>query len=205
MKRGLLILMLCMAFGLTLEGTTLSTDVPRVSFGVEWGYIASFYNGHHNYFIAPEGYRVEDKNSKAIFCSNGEVNLHAGCNLNAKWNMSLYVGYAGIGDYHTGLPVSLRMTRYFGADPMADRWFAYCDLGSGISFKEHPQELLTGKIGGGYRLSMSRYTKLDFIAALRFVHTHPDVYHYNETIEKHSINRNSGYLISASFGIGITF
>lgn len=186
------------------EGKAKSDDMYRITFGIEWGYIASFYSIQHNYFIAPEGYRVEDKHDKAIYRSNGEVNIHAGYNLNEKWNMSLHIGYAGIGNYHTGVPVSLRMTRYFGDDPMADRWFAYCDLGSGISIKSNPQELLGAKIGGGYRLSMSKYTKLDFIASVRVMHTHPDIYHYNELIYTQSINRNSGYLISASFGIGIT-
>ena len=97
------------------------------------------------------------------------------------------------------------MTRYFGDNPLKDRWFAYLDIGSGISIKECPQELLSGKAGGGYRFTMSRFTKLDLLAAIRFMHTHPDVDYYGEIILKEKVNRNIGYIVSASLGIGITF
>lgn len=204
MKRGLFILLTFLLIGTTSEARHRDCNVPRFTYGAEWSYSAAFYKGYHFYFIAPEGYRVDDRQNKSSYCSNGEAYLHAGYNIDGYWNLSIYAGYTGIGDYHPGIPVSLRATRYFG-DPMADRWFVYTDLGSGISIKSRPQELLSARVGTGYRLSMSRYTKLDFIAAIRFMYTHPDIDYYGEFIDADSVSSNSGYIVSASLGIGITF
>ena len=205
MKRVVLISILSLLICMESSGRTHQSNIPRLTYGAEWGYSAALLKGYHYYFIAPEGYRVEERGSGPVFHSNCEVYLHAGYNMNADWNLSVYAGYAGIGDFHTGIPVSLRMTRFFGNDPLQDRWFAYCDIGSGISIKKDPQELLSGKIGGGYRLSMSRYTKLDFIAAIRYMHTHPDIEYFGEKIGLESVSRSSGHIVSASVGIGITF
>ena len=205
MKRGLFIVILSALSAISSSAITRTQGAGRLTYGVEWGYSAAFFKGTHFYFIAPEGFRVDDRQRKAIFNSNGEIYLHAGYNLSDKWNISLYAGYTGIGDFHTGIPVSARFTRYFGTNSMDDRWFAYCDLGSGISLKKYPQELLGAKLGGGYRLSMSRTTKLDFIAAIRFMHTHPQIDYFGSIIDKDSVDRNDGYILSASVGIGITF
>ena len=88
---------------------------------------------------------------------------------------------------------------------MSDRWFSFIDLGSGISVKTHPQEILTGKIGGGYRMSLSRNTKLDFLVSLRSALTHPDIEYYGTEIEYSRINRNNAYVSAMSFGIALTF
>ena len=205
MKKGLLTLILLMLAYACLAGNTGSDGISRITYGVEWSYSAAFFKGYHNYFSDPDGFRVEQRVHEASYYTNGEAYLHAGFNLDENWNLSAYLGYSGVGDFHTGLPLSLRMTRYFNENSMGDRWFAYCDVGSGISIKNKPQELITGKLGGGYRLSMSRYTKLDFIAALRIIHTHPDIKYYELPISQDQISHNVGYVISASFGIGITF
>ena len=205
MKRRLLIFILSSFAYVCAAGNKSSCEASRITYGVEWSYSAAFFKGYHNYFIAPEGYRMEQRLHEPSYFANGEVYVHAGYNLNDFWNLSAYLGYAGIGDFHTGIPVSLRITRFFKENPMGDRWFAYCDIGSGISLKERPQELIIGKLGGGYRLSMSRYTKLDFIAAIRIAHTHPDIDYYGLPIDRNDIARNVGYVVSASLGIGITF
>ena len=180
-------------------------QLQRFTFGAEWSYCATFLSGYRYYFIAPEGYREDMKADDFRYCTNGEVFLHGGCNLNANWNLSLFVGYTGLGSYHDGIPVSLRATRYFGGDPQKDRWFAFGDFGSGISLKTKPSELITAKIGCGYRISLSRVSKLDFLASLRFVHTHPDIMYYGYSIQSDDIGRNDGYIMSASIGIGLTF
>jgi hypothetical protein len=115
------------------------------------------------------------------------------------------MGVSAIEDYHHTLPVSIRLTRYYGDDHMKDRWFSFIDLGSGISIKEHPQAILTGKAGGGYRISLSRDTKLDFNMALRTVLTHPDIIYYGEMIKPDRINRNNAYVSAVSIGMSLTF
>ena len=92
-----------------------------------------------------------------------------------------------------------------GENDKKDRWLSFIDLGSGASIKEHPQELLSGKVGLGYRLSLSRTTKLDFIAAIRTVLTHPDIDYYGTMIEHARINRNNAYMSALSFSMALTF
>ena len=81
----------------------------------------------------------------------------------------------------------------------------FMDVGTGISFKNEPQEIWTGKVGGGYRITLSRDTKLDFIAALRLACTHPQVMDGDDKITLEWTNRNLAFLQSFSLGMSITF
>ena len=204
MKRGLLIYTFIIIGCLTASGKR-AADTPKVTFGAEWSYIATLQTGYHYNFFAPDGYRVDMKNDRFGYFTNGEVLFHGGYNLSDFWNLSLYLGYTGVSDLHPAIPVSLRATRYFGDNPLKDRWFAFGDIGSGISIRKDPREIFTGKIGGGYRVSLSKYVKLDFVASLRSVYTHPDIIYYGEKIEREWINRDNGYLTSISLGISLTF
>ncbi len=179
--------------------------LPRITFGAEWGYIGIFYSGYHYNFYAPEGYRADPRGHGFTYDSNAEAYAHVGYNINEKYNLSIYMGLTAVRDYHHVIPISLRLTRYFGKDHLEDRWFAFVDMGSGISIKENPQELLSGKIGFGYRISLSRITKLDFHAALRSCMTHPDIQYYGIEIPYDRINRNNAYVSALSIGMALTF
>ena len=203
LKKTLLILLAITC--LTNASAHVKADYPRFTFGAEWGYVATIQSGHHHNFFSPEGFRVDDRGNVFKYHSNADVYIHAGYNFNSNWNLSLYIGYAGVDDLQKVMPLSLRATHYFGIDPEADRWFAFGDIGSGFSIKTHPEEILSGKLGGGYRMSLSRTTKLDFIAALRFFYTHPDIEYFGEIIAPEEINRNNAYSTSLSLGISLTF
>ena len=205
MKRGLITYLLTLACCFMASGRTGAATASKVTFGAEWSYIATFQSGYHFNFFAPDGYRVDMDEDQARYFTNGEVLFHAGYNLNDQWNLSLYLGYTGISDMHPAVPISIRATRYFGTDHMADRWFAFGDIGSGVSIKKDPREIYAGKIGGGYRLSLSRYVKLDFVASIRMIYTHPDIIYYGEKISREWINRDNGHASSASLGISLTF
>ena len=178
---------------------------PRLTFGLEWGYVAAIHSGFHFYYFAPEGFRVDEFGNAFEYISNAEVYVKAGYNLSDVWNIALYAGYAGVADMHKVIPVSLRGTRFFGDDPSADRWFAFMDIGTGICIKKPIQEILSAKAGGGYRLSLSRNTKLDFLFSIRTMLTHPYVYYDGVEIPYDKINRNNAYVNSLSVGIGLSF
>ena len=205
MKRGLTIITMLFLLGLSAAGKSPSRVSPRITFGCQWDYCGTFLTGLDQYFYAPEGFRESIKYNAVTYLTNGESAIHGGYNFNDNWNLSLYIGYTALGEYHRAVPVSLRATRYYGDNPLDDRWFSFIDLGSGVSIKSHPQEIFTGKIGGGYRMSLSRYAKLDFILSLRAIYTHPDLIYYNEIIQDKDISSNHGYACSISCGIGITF
>lgn len=205
MKRGLLTYMILLVSCGCVWGREIRSETPRITFGAEWGYMPALFSGHHFNFFAPEGFRVDDKGVSAIYRTNGEVSLHVGYNINSLWNISIHAGYSGAGTYEPVIPISCRFTRFWGDNYMLDRWFTLLDIGSGICLKESPQEIVTGKIGGGYRISLSRNTKLDFIAAIRMLYTHPDIIYYKESIDINHINRNDGYIGSIFLGISLTF
>lgn len=180
-------------------------NFPRWTFGAEWGYVATVQSGFHHNFFSTEGYRIDLQGNEFKYKSNADLYFHAGYNLNRNWNISLYIGYAGVDDIHTVVPMSLRGTRYFKENEVGDRWLAFIDLGSGVCIKKDPQEILVGKVGGGYRFSLSADTKIDLLCSVRMTYTHPQIMYDNEIISMRWTNRNNAYVGAASIGIGITF
>ena len=207
MKKGLLITVLTIFCCMPASGKDRASadGLQKLTYGVEWNYACTFFSGYHYNFFAPEGHREFPKESRFRYYTNGDAMVHVGYNINSDWNISLFMGYTAIADFHPAIPVSIRATRYFGKDHMADRWFAFWDIGSGICFKKKPQEIVAGKIGGGYRISLSRNTKLDFLASVRMTYTHPQVYFDGIPIDMQWVNRNNAYVGAISFGIGLTF
>lgn len=180
-------------------------EYASFTYGVEWGYVATIHSGYRYVFFPPEGYRVDVRGNSFGLISNADMYVHAGWNMNERWNMALYLGYEGIADIHKAIPASLRLTRYFGGDPLKDRWFCFADIGSGICIKRPVQEIMTGKVGGGYRVSLSRTTKLDFIVSARMTYTHPQITYDKEIIIHDMVRKNNAYASALSFGISLTF
>lgn len=214
MKRILHILLIICSFNIYVLGANKnvkclnsSTDaVPKWTFGAEWSYVGTIhYSKKFNYFNT-EGYRQNTSFDTFGYWNNGEALLHLGYNLSDRWNLSVYAGVTGLADIHKAIPVSLRVTHYFSRMyPAKDTWLAFADLGSGVSLKQEPQEIFTGKIGAGYRINLSPDTKLDFIAALRLAYTHPQIIDGGDLITLKWTNRNTGFLQSFSIGMAITF
>lgn len=203
MKRGALIFMFFIICSIICRAEKRSC--PRVTYGVEWGYIAVFYSGYHYNFFAPEGYRVDPRGYEFRYDSNAEAYVHVGYNLSDDFTLAVYMGVSAFKDYHTTIPVSLRATWFWEEDPMDDRWFCFADAGSGISLKKVPKEIFNGKFGVGYRLSLSRNTKLDIHLSVRSSYTHPDIYYYDDLIEEEWINRNNAYLSAFALGMSLSF
>lgn len=186
-------------------GRSHGESLKKFTFGIECSYDATLYSYEYHYFKNNEGGREIVDKGDFMYDSDSEFALHCGYDFNNYWNLSLYAGYTGLGRFHKAVPVSIRATRYFGDNPLNDRWFAFLDLGSGISIKDKPEEIISGKIGGGYRLSLSRRTKLDFLFSLRAVHTHPDIRIYDDAAIPENVYRNEGVITSLGIGIGFTF
>ncbi len=176
-----------------------------MTFGLEWGYVATINAFYHYNFFSPEGYRVDNKDCTFMYANNADMYAYMGYDLNEKWNLALYLGYAGIGSYHKGIPVSLRMTRYFEKNNEGDRWFSFLDLGSGIDLKIPVQEIVTGKIGGGYSLALGERSALNFLLSARIVYTHPQIIYEQTIIPMKKTNRNDAFVSALSLGISISF
>lgn len=206
MKKFILISLILCLFNNNVNAQDKGGETyPKLTFGLEWGYIASMTTFYHYNFYAPEGFRVDEKGLLWGCMSSADVYLNVGWNINPVWNLALYLGYTGVGEMHKALPVSIRGTRYFKANTPQDRWFVFADGGSGICLKTPVQEILTGKIGGGYQMSLSRDTKLNFLFSARGTFTHPSVYYDGSRIPMNRTNRNNAVVGAVSIGLGLTF
>ncbi len=203
MKKLLFISFLIASF--SLDSRSQEYDFPHFTSGVEWGYDATFHKLWHYNFFSPEGYRVNQSENTFFYKNNAEAYLNAGYNIDHNWNISLYLGIAGLGDLHKAIPISLRGTYYWDDNPLNDRWFTFIDLGSGISWKRPVQEIFSGKAGGGYRMSLSRDVKLDFLLAFKATYTHSDIIYDDVRIDSERINRNDMLLSAIYLGMAINF
>jgi hypothetical protein len=203
MKRVIFILLMLSVHSVISDAYARSDR--RLTYGVEWGYIATVQSGYRYIFFPPEGYRIDVRGNAILYHSNADMYAHVGYDFNQKWNLSLYLGYAGVHDIHNVLPMSLRMTRYFKSNKKGDRWLSFIDLGSGICLKTPVQEILTGKIGTGYRISLSADTKLDFLLSARMTYTHPQIIYDGMVISHDMVSKNNAYVSALSIGIGLTF
>ena len=205
MKKIISILLTICAFNICVKAQVTGEErFPRFTFGAEWGYVATVWEFTHNNFFSAEGYRINEKGNAFGYHSNGEVYLHAGYNFDEYWNLSLYAGYGGVNGMHKIVPISIRATRYYGDDPLTDRWFTFAGLGSGICLKKPVQEIFTGRFGGGYRMSLSPDTKLDLMVGLSLTYTHPEVIHDGRQIPHKLINRNDKLCGGLSISLALT-
>ena len=206
MKKILLILLTLSLFNNYVKAQETGGETyPKFTVGMEWGYIASLHTVYHYNYLAQEGFRIDDKDSCFGYSSNADIYVNFGWDLDPVWNLSLYIGYTGVGDMHTALPVSIRGTRYFSSDVLSDRWFAFADVGSGICLKTPLQEIAVCKIGCGYQLALSRDTKLDFLISLRSIYTHPNIYLDDNMIPMSRTYRNNAIVSGLSAGIALMF
>jgi hypothetical protein len=180
-------------------------EIPRITFGAEWSCTASFFTAYHFNYFSPDGYRYDQRGADGGATFNGEGLVHVGYNVNGKWNIALYTGFTGISAIHNAVPISFRATRLFKSDIRGDRWLAFADTGTGFSIKKEIQEMYALKLGGGYRYSLSRDTKLDLLASVRCTYTHPEIKFEHEPISNRWTNRNDAIVISATIGISVTF
>lgn len=186
-------------------GTREDSPFRKFTYGIEWGFISSFHSGIHHNFFSEEGYRVDINQQSFDYKSNGDAYLHCGYNIDQEWNLSIYAGVTGVSDIGNSIPLSLRLTRFFKEDNRGDRWFCFLDAGSGVCLKQNPQMIAVGKVGGGYRMALSRTTKMDFLLGYRMTLSHPDIVFDGYTVPFEMINRNNAYVSAISLSISLTF
>lgn len=74
MKRILYIVLIFISFNTNVfaKNERAKTD-SGITFGVEWGYVATIQSGYHYNFFAPEGYRVDDFGNSFGHHANAET------------------------------------------------------------------------------------------------------------------------------------
>lgn len=207
--KKLLMLMILLLPVAALHAGNSDRPFPRMTFGVEGNFMLNFGAWRHFNYIADEGYRVNIKDYNHSISTNGQLNANLGCNISRRVNIALYVGIAGIYRNKTAVPASIRVTVFYGQNPLKGRWFSFTDAGVGIgSFSEKDLSPF-GKLGAGYRVSLSRSVKLDFMLAWQLLFSHPeiteDIGGVSTPVTGSRLRRNDIAANALSFGIGLNF
>lgn len=209
MKKSLLISVLMTAAALTASAGEHSRNFPRFTFGIEGSYIVTAAAYSHSNYIADDGYRVDNRSLTFRPAGNGELLINAGYNITSRMNLAFCSGISGISRGETVIPMSLRFTLFFGKDPMRARWFSFLDGGAGIAVGRVTPLAPIARIGTGYRISLTRSAKLDFLMSLRGIYTHPQVKEPVDgmpaDVPQERLRRSQAFYGALTFGIGLNF
>lgn len=189
------------------EGET-RRDYPRFTFGIESSMAVDFLDYFHSNFISFEGDRIDVKGFVSKPHINGQFLVHGGVNLSGNLNLSLYTGVIGAGRGGRVYPLSLRLSWYSGTDPLRNRWIVFGSAGGGFGALKIPTRISAEcRLGGGYRISLNRIAKLDFLVALQEIYTHPEVYEEDagDYVPADRLRRNNIFCSALTFGIALTF
>lgn len=180
-------------------------------FGIEGSCIITAAEYRHYNYISAFGYRIDRKFWQKGSHVNGELLIHAGCDITRRFNLSLYTGYSGISRFEHTVPLTLRGTVQLGRkDMMEGRWMVFADAGPGFSGTGEGM-VLAGllKAGAGYRIPLSRHSAMDILLAFRAVKTNTGVTEISSGntifIIGDNIRSNDALYMSVQFGIGLTF
>ena len=196
----------CPSFAKT--GGCVKRDCPLVTYGIESSYALTFLSFSHFNYISADGDRRDQRTMSSNIFSNGQFLIHAGLNVSPAVNISLYTGYSGIYRGERMIPLSLRATWFPSAKrPDEHRWLLFCSGGTGFSDFDDVDYSLEGKVGAGYRISLNRSVKLDFLFSIQEVFTHPGAYESDamDYVPAERLRRNDAYITAATIGIALVF
>lgn len=171
------------------------------TYGIETSYIALFEAYNHTNYISDEGGRVDLVSQSYHYNTVARVLVFAGCNIGHHFNISLYGGYQGASKKQKLIPMILRPTVVFGPHEARGRALAYAGCGTGFNIGKTAGGLpVFGELGGGYRLSLFGSVKVEFLAALCCIYTHP-----GSVPDAAEIRRSNQLDIGLSLGTAIRF
>lgn len=177
---------------------------PNVSYGLEWGYTASFLRTVHYSFVCSDGYRIVDNSSSFNYFSNGSILANVGLDLLPKLNLSVYSGLAGVWSDRWVVPVELRL-RFCPAGLYGDGFI--CSAGASVNFptKTLRETCFRASAGAGYRVAVFRDISVDFLLSVGYSTDHDQIIDpiSGDIVTYSNISHNdSGYLgISLSAAI----
>jgi len=206
MKKIILTLSVAMLFmAFPIQGQERSGH-RKFTAGLEWNYSAQLFNDFEYNYITVVGDRSHCMGSKFDYHTNGQLLGSLGCNLFGHSNISIYAGYAGLGNDNRVFPVSVRYTYAF-SKRKSDGYLAYADGGIGVSNEKAHNYSRIFKSGGGYRIYIGNNANMDFMAGIQAAFTHPGIFDADTGREVTGSNfkKSDAWLYSISLGMSINF
>lgn len=178
-------------------------EFPLFTYGVEWGYSTHIHTVSERLYY-DDGTRIPYSRNEWGYKSHGEVLIHAGINAGRHVNLSLYTGWSGIGEGISAIPLTLRGSVYYGRDTRRARWFNFAEGGTAfVPGQDMP--VYSGRIGAGWRASLSRSVKLDFSISYKMTYLRPGIMENGVPIPKEQVLFNHNYFSAICLNIGLTF
>ena len=179
---------------------------PRFTWGLEWGYTATFLKTSQHNFICSEGYRIIDNPVTWRYFSNGSVLVNAGADITRTLNLSLYSGIQGVYSKRWVVPAMLRMRwRPGGLD--SDGFMVMAGGGPVFPTTVLRETGLESQLGIGYRLALLHGISVDFLLSWnctldseRIVD--PDTHKY---VSRSQMTTNSAEYQAINFSMALNF
>lgn len=172
------------------------TVEPRVRFGVGYRYSLGLYE---SFALKYQGIRVSDGGAP-VYRRGGEFLLEGTVRVTDDWNVGLGFGFGSWSkSRYKSMPLYIKAERLYGRQ--RNRWFNYAN--AGLTLYPDDGTGFTGGIGGGYRIAVTRRTRLDITVGLDYVNIVGDAYDYSagETYSNAGrINR-----LGLAFGVAMHF
>ena len=189
-----------------MAGSVAMAWTPHFSYGLEWGYTATFFKHAHYNFICSEDYRINEKYNTWWYYSNGSVLANAGVDLTKTLNVSAYSGLIGVYSHRWVIPAEMRV-RFCPAGNGNDG--PVFQAGGGAVF---PTSTLTetaarGLLGGGYRFAIFRSMSVDFLLSFNLTWDHdlikdPDTQAY---VPHSAISSNMSEYYAVNLSVALNF
>ena len=175
------------------------------TFGVEWGYTATFFNHYRNNYFDSEGSRVNDEGWERRLLPNGNVQVGAGYYLSDSWCLSLLAGFEGIHEGRRVIPTTLRGT-FLPEGRGRDGWLMYAEAGAGWTGDMDYAPAVLARTGAGWRIAMKGGISLDLTLSLRAGFDHPPVYDHDfHEISRLKVRYNTANYYGANVSLSLYF
>lgn len=127
---------------------------PRVRVGVSARYSHGLYRWSHiKYDLSG---KRETEGGYSEYETGLSLTLEGTVRVTDNWNVGAGLGMGFFGDTAEGLLAYAKAEYLYGRRP--SRWFNYVNLGSSVGLYSN----IVGSVGGGYRMAVSRRTRMDF-------------------------------------------
>ena len=179
---------------------------PRISYGMEWGYSATFLKTAQHNFICEEGYRIVDNPESNRYLSNGTIMFNAGTDLGNHFNVSACTGILGVYAKRWVIPMELRV-KYLPAGVQCNGFLLQAAGGAEFPTSVLHETGLRGLLGCGYRLAVYKSISVDVLLSATVTLDHerildPDTAEY---VSRAKITANTAEYYAVNLSLAINF
>ena len=198
--------LLCIISFVLCTGLLSQAFNPRLSYGLEWGYTATFYKASQHNFICSEGYRIIENPDNRSFFSNGTVLANVGMDLNSVLNASFHTGLIGVYSRRWMVPLELRAT-CCPSGLHADGALFQAGTALLIPTTELYTPAFGARLGGGYRLAVYRNFSVDLLLSFTFTLDHESITDPDtlQSVPAADIKRNSSEYYGLNLSLAVNF